>query len=143
MNFIQVAKEEINLQIEANVRLINRDTGLKGVADITFDKAFVIKGIFIRQGNNGLYLTYPNYKNGDKYKSHCYPITADCRQKIIDKVLTAYNQKLSAAQVKEKKHGKKVQTKASNDKTQTNTDTKAQKNSSTSKEQEVSMTLEM
>lgn len=131
------------MEIEAKVKLLGKDVGLKGVAEITFDKSFIVKGVFIRESEKGLFLSFPSYKSGNEYKAHCHPITAECRQAVMNTVFAAYEQKLSEEQTKGQSHDKKGQNKASGGKTKDNVDTKKPKNSATAKKQEAEMNMEM
>jgi len=65
---------------------------LEGTASITIDDCFVVKGIKILNGKNGLFISMPNQKNrsGD-YKDICFPITKEARQQIIDAIMEEYN----------------------------------------------------
>jgi len=124
------------MKIEAQVKLLNKNDGLKGVADLTFDKSFVVKGIFIREGDKGPFISFPRSKIGNEYKQNCFPITAECREQIIESVLDAYQQKLSAGQGKEQNKGKSEQSKTAVSKSKTQTASQSQEASSAPKEQE-------
>lgn len=79
--------------------LFNRtDLGnIKGLATITFEDQFVIKGLRIVDGINGLFVGYPcdpffkGEENGEKqFRNLCFPITRELREHIENKVLTKY-----------------------------------------------------
>lgn len=79
------------MKIEAKV--YKREyNNLKGTANITIDDCFVVKGILIMEGKNGLFMSMPSKKdkNGD-YKDICFPITKEARQQIIDEIMKQYN----------------------------------------------------
>ena len=79
------------MKIEAKV--YKREyNNLKGTANITIDDCFVVKGILIMEGKNGLFMSMPSKrdKNGD-YKDICFPITKDARQQISDEIMKQYN----------------------------------------------------
>lgn len=64
---------------------------LKGFASITFDDCFVVKGVKIMLGSNGLFISMPSMKGKDnEYHDICFPITADTRKEIQDAVLSAF-----------------------------------------------------
>jgi len=115
------------MKIEAQVKLLERNDGLKGVADLTFDKSFVVKGIFIREGDKGLFVSFPSSKIGNEYKPNCLPITAECREQVTGAILDAYQQKLSAVQNKEQNHGETEQSKSTKGKTQAKSSSPSQK----------------
>lgn len=64
----------------------------KGLASITIEGCFVVTGIRIVEGKNGLFIAMPNRKtvNGE-YKDICFPVTAEARAGIQDAILTEYN----------------------------------------------------
>lgn len=65
---------------------------IKGVASITIDDCFVVKGILIMEGKNGLFMSMPTKKNATgEYKDICFPITKEARQQIIDEIMKQYN----------------------------------------------------
>lgn len=79
------------MKIEAKV--YKREyNNLKGTANITIDDCFVVKGILIMEGKNGLFMSMPSKKdkNGD-YKDICFPITKEARQQISDEIMKQYN----------------------------------------------------
>lgn len=79
------------MKIEAKV--YKREyNNLKATANITIDDCFVVKGILIMEGKNGLFMSMPSKKdnNGD-YKDICFPITKEARQQISDEIMKQYN----------------------------------------------------
>lgn len=79
------------MKIEAKV--YKREyNNLKGTVNITIDDCFVVKGILIMEGKNGLFMSMPSKrdKNGD-YKDICFPITKEARQQISDEIMKQYN----------------------------------------------------
>lgn len=65
---------------------------LKGVASITIEDCFIITGITIMNGKNGLFISMPNKKNTKgEYKDICYPLNAETRKQITDIILAEYN----------------------------------------------------
>ena len=79
------------MEIKAKVHKLDRDW-LKGMANITIDNSFVVKGIKIIQSKNGLFVAMPNRKTANgEYADICFPITAEARQQINDEILKEYN----------------------------------------------------
>lgn len=74
---------------EVRIYEVNKDN-LKAFASITIDGEFVVTGISIREGKNGLFVSMPSRKSGDKWNDICYPITKEARQQIIDAVMGQY-----------------------------------------------------
>ena len=66
---------------------------LRATANITIDDCFVVKGINIMEGKNGLFMSMPSKKNTDgEYKDICFPITKEARQQIIDEIMKQYKE---------------------------------------------------
>ncbi len=80
------------------IRVTLRDEErLKGFANVTFDDAFVIRGMKIIQGNNGYFVSMPSRKRPDgTYQDIAHPINSDMRRMIEEKVLEAYNAELKS-----------------------------------------------
>lgn len=73
-------------------KLENSATKIKGVASIVLDDEFIISGIKIIDGNNGLFVAMPNKKNEDgTYSDIAHPINKETREIIQNLVLEAYN----------------------------------------------------
>lgn len=80
------------------IRVTLRDEErLKGFANVTFDEAFVVRGMKIIQGNNGFFVSMPSRKRPDgTYQDIAHPVSKDMRQVIEMKVLEAYEAELKA-----------------------------------------------
>ncbi len=64
---------------------------------MTFDEAFVVRGMKIIQGNNGFFVSMPSRKRPDgTYQDIAHPVSKDMRQTIEMKVLEAYEAELKA-----------------------------------------------
>lgn len=80
----------------------NEMKNLKAFATIELDSEFVIKGLKVLEGKNGIYVSMPSTKGSDgQYYDDCFPITADCRNYINETVLEEYEKQ--AAEQKEQK----------------------------------------
>ena len=66
---------------------------LKAYADITFDESFVIHGLKIIDGQNGLFVAMPSRKmpNGE-FKDIVHPITPELRQEITKVILDKFEE---------------------------------------------------
>ena len=75
---------------EIRVTLRNEER-LKGFANITFDSCFVVRGMKIIEGNNGLFVSMPSRKrpNGT-YQDIAHPIRQELREDIESQVLKEY-----------------------------------------------------
>ncbi len=87
--------EEETVEItEIRVTLRNEER-LKGFANITFDNSFVVRGMKIIEGNNGLFVSMPSRKrpNGT-YQDIAHPIHQDMREDIESQVLKEYQEEV-------------------------------------------------
>lgn len=79
---------------EVRVTLRNEDK-LRGFANVTFDGEFVVRGMKIIQGNEGLFISMPSRKRPDgTHQDVAHPVTADLRRRIEEQVLKAYHNEL-------------------------------------------------
>jgi stage V sporulation protein G len=78
------------------VRVTLRDEArLKGFANVTFDNAFVVRGMKIIEGNSGFFIAMPSRKRPDgTYQDVAHPVNKKMRQKLEEKVLEAYDVEL-------------------------------------------------
>lgn len=72
---------------EVTYREINKGT-LKGYADVTFDGEFIVRGVKLVNGFNGLFVGFPSEKGSDqKYRERCHPLNSEFREKVLQAVL--------------------------------------------------------
>lgn len=75
---------------EIRLTLRNEDK-LKAFANVTFDNAFVIRGMKIINGNKGFFLSMPSKKRSDgTYQDVAHPVNSEMRRMLEEKVLEAY-----------------------------------------------------
>ena len=69
---------------------------MKGYATITLNDQFQIRGLRIMEGENGLFVGYPNdpFYKGEDFRSICFPITRQLREHIENCVLEKYQASL-------------------------------------------------
>ncbi len=83
------------MNVKATVYVNEGNSKIKGSASITIQECFVVKGIRIIEGSNGLFTAMPSRKNANgEYNDICFPITAEARKIINDEILRAYYEKL-------------------------------------------------
>lgn len=75
-----------------DVRVIVKDEPkLKGFANVTFDNAFVVRGMKIISGLAGFFVSMPSRRRSDgTYQDIAHPITPEMRRQLEDAVLKAY-----------------------------------------------------
>ena len=59
-------------------------------ASITIDKQFVVTGLKVINGRNGLFVAMPSRKVGEEYKDIAFPITKEAREYIQASVLEEF-----------------------------------------------------
>ena len=75
---------------EIRLTMRNEDK-LKAFANVTFDDAFVIRGMKIISGNKGLFISMPSRKRPDgTYQDIAHPVNTDMRRRLERAVLEAY-----------------------------------------------------
>lgn len=78
-------------------KIEDENSKLKAIATINIGDAFTVKGVKVYEGKDGLFVSMPNYKrnepdsHGNEYKDICYPITADFRKELEQKIVDKYN----------------------------------------------------
>jgi len=74
------------------VRMTLRDEErLKAFVSITLDNCFVVRGIKIIKGNNGLFVAMPCRRKPDgTFQDLAHPINAETRQWLEETVLSCY-----------------------------------------------------
>lgn len=78
---------------EVRITPRNDDGRLKAFANITFDSCFVVRGLKIITGNDGLFVSMPSRKRGDgTYQDIAHPIDNEMRNTIEETILDAYYQ---------------------------------------------------
>lgn len=87
------------------VRITLRDEEkLKAFANVTFDDAFVVRGLKVINGTNGYFVSMPSRKRPDgTYQDIAHPINNEMRRMIEDAVLGAYeNERQTSASLQDK-----------------------------------------
>ncbi len=69
---------------------------LLGLASIALNDQLMIRGLRIMDGENGLYVSYPNdpFYKGEDFRSVCFPMTRQLREHIETCVLEKYQASL-------------------------------------------------
>jgi stage V sporulation protein G len=84
---------EVRLTLRAEERL-------KAFVSITFDNAFVVRGLKVIEGNTGLFVAMPSRRRKDgEFRDIAHPINNETRQMIEDAVLSEYERQLAAGEV--------------------------------------------
>ena len=75
---------------------------IKGYATITLNDQFHIRGLRIMEGENGLFVAYPNdpFYKGEDFRSLYFPVTRQLREHIENCVLEKYQASLDPVEWK-------------------------------------------
>lgn len=67
---------------------------MKAMARIVLNDQFVVQGLRVMEGENGLFVGYPpdNFYKGEDYRSQCFPVTRQLREHIENCVLEKYQE---------------------------------------------------
>jgi len=89
-----VEKEGVEMAEITDVKIYRTtNTGnLKAYASVTLDDSYVVHGLRVLEGENGLWVSMPASRNRrGEYKDIFHPISRDSRETLINAVLEAYN----------------------------------------------------
>jgi stage V sporulation protein G len=72
---------------------------MKALANIILGDQFLIRGLRVMEGENGLFVNYPidPFFKGDEFRSLCNPITRTMREHIETTVLEKYQQSIATS----------------------------------------------
>lgn len=89
---MRVGKVDNKVNItDVRIRKIAADGKLKAVVSVTFDDEFVVHGIKIIEGQNGLFIAMPSKKMGETdFRDIAHPIVSEARNKIRDVIFAEY-----------------------------------------------------
>jgi stage V sporulation protein G len=75
-----------------DVRIALRDEEkLVAFVTVTFDECFVVRGVKIIEGKDGLFIAMPSRRKSDgTFQDVCHPIHREMRQKLEDRILREY-----------------------------------------------------
>lgn len=75
---------------DITIKRINSD-GLKAICSINFENLFVVHGIRLIKGKDGMFLSFPaKVKDGNSFLDVAHPINSEFRQKITDEIIKKY-----------------------------------------------------
>ena len=79
------------------VRLtLRHEERLKAFVSITFDNAFVVRGLKVIEGNTGLFVAMPSRRRKDgEFRDIAHPINNETREMIEQAVLSEYRHQLT------------------------------------------------
>jgi stage V sporulation protein G len=80
------------------IRLTMRnEEKLKAFANVTFDNAFVIRGLKIISGTRGFFISMPSKRRPDgTYQDVAHPINTDMRRHLEGMIIEAYKKEVNS-----------------------------------------------
>ena len=63
---------------------------LRATATITFDNAFMVHGLKVIEGEEGLFVVMPAVKKNGTFKDIAHPVTSEMRNEILTAVLEEF-----------------------------------------------------
>lgn len=63
---------------------------LRATATITFDNAFMVHGLKVIEGEDGLFVVMPAVKKNGTFKDIAHPVTSEMRNEIVTAVLEEF-----------------------------------------------------
>lgn len=90
---MKITSVKVRLKNSANERV-------KAAASIVFDECFVVNGIKVVEGTNGLFVAMPSEPLRTEeggYRDIVHPINAECRKMVHDAIIAQYNVELEKA----------------------------------------------
>ena len=91
------SKEELELAEITEVRIYKAkgNGAVKAYASVSLDDEFIVKGIKVLEGENGLWVSMPSRKakNGS-FQDIFHPASKEAREKIVNAVLSAYREQI-------------------------------------------------
>jgi stage V sporulation protein G len=76
----------------------SEDQKLKAYASITFDSSFVVRGLKVIDGKNGLFVVMPSRKLSDgTFKDIAHPLNNEMRKSIEVRVLDKFHETMQAS----------------------------------------------
>ena len=77
---------------KVDVRKYDNETNMKALVSMTIDDCFIVKGIRVIEGKDGLFVAMPSRKAGDTYKDIAHPLNSETRTMVNDAILKAYEE---------------------------------------------------
>lgn len=80
---------------DIRVKVVNGDEKYKARVSVTIEDSIVIHNIKVIDGQKGLFISMPNYKNQEgKHKDIVHPIKKEVREELNNEILKAYEKAL-------------------------------------------------
>ena len=75
-----------------NVRKVDNENRMRGIASVVLDDCFAIHGIRIIEGDGGLFTAMPSRKTATgSYRDIAHPINPEFRNELQSRIISDYN----------------------------------------------------
>lgn len=82
----------VKIRVKINEK---KDSNVKAYVGLTFDECFVVTGLKVVDGKNGLFVAYPSYKSSDgTYKNIAYPWDKEYREILTQGIIGKYKKEI-------------------------------------------------
>ena len=89
------------IKLDVTVRPIEPKNNLLAFANVRINDCFVVEGLKVCNGKNGLFVDMPSSPDGKGgFKEVCKPVTKDFREQLVNAVLSGYDNALEKMQAK-------------------------------------------
>ena len=86
--------DQMPMQLNAKVYLSKKEGPALAIASVNLNGCFAIRGIQIREGKNGPFVSMPSRQVRGEYRDICFPCTKEFKQAFDQMVLDAYQMEL-------------------------------------------------
>lgn len=78
---------------EIRVKKLNTDNRLKGIASVTLDNSFVVRGIKIVESQRGLFVAMPSEKDSKgTFRDIVHPVNIEFRERLQNAILEKFEE---------------------------------------------------
>ena len=78
---------------EIRVKKLNTDNRLKGIASVTLDDSFVVRGIKIVESARGLFVAMPSERDSKgMFRDIVHPVNIEFRERLQTAILEKFNE---------------------------------------------------
>lgn len=76
---------------EVRLNKTNGETNLKAYASVTFEGVFVVHGLRVVDGKNGLFVAMPSRLVKEEYKDVAHPLSKEFKEVLDEAVLAEFH----------------------------------------------------
>ena len=78
---------------EIRVKKLNTDNRLKGIASVTLDNSFVVRGIKIVESSKGMFVAMPSEKDSKgAFRDIVHPVNIEFRERLQNAILEKFEE---------------------------------------------------